>query len=135
MLDAAHNHMIGEDDKLPSSCAVSRGELELAQGQPDAAESMLRKTILQGVGSEGRRPGNTLHTRAVTAICMPPWQASGSPGADRAPVPTWLSGSDTGCASLATPSLPVPAIGSTAWYRRYNALSIANCATLTEIYW
>ena len=40
--------MIGEDNSFQlKNYAVSRGELELAQGQPDAAESMLRKTILQ----------------------------------------------------------------------------------------
>jgi CHAT domain-containing protein len=46
-LDAAKRHMAGNDDfLLKRSYAAARGELELAQGHPEAAETMLREAIL-----------------------------------------------------------------------------------------
>ncbi len=59
LLDAAHNHMVGEDNYFQlSRYAVARGELELAQGDSNTAESTLRAAILKeelegkGVGRE-----------------------------------------------------------------------------------
>ncbi len=59
MLDAAQNHMIGEDNDFQlSRYALLRGEFELAQGHAGAAESLLRAAILKeeqearGVGRE-----------------------------------------------------------------------------------
>ena len=62
MLDAAHNHMIGEDNcvQLRNYAAV-RGELDLALGHPETAESTLRAAILKeelearGAGEENIR--------------------------------------------------------------------------------
>ncbi len=59
MLDAARNHMIGDDNDLQlSRYALLRGEFELIQGHAGAAESLLRAAILKeeqearGIGRE-----------------------------------------------------------------------------------
>jgi len=48
VLDAAHNHMAGEDNSYHRrDYAVARGELDLVQGHPEAAEPLLRDAILE----------------------------------------------------------------------------------------
>jgi tetratricopeptide (TPR) repeat protein len=87
MLDAAHNHMVGEDNSFQlRNYAVARGELELAQGHPDRSESMLRKTILQEE-SEAKDAGRenisyARRDRDLYAALAAIWLAQGRPGVD-----------------------------------------------------
>ncbi len=87
MLDTAHNHMVGQDNSFQlRNYAVARGELELAQGHPDAAESLLRKTILQEE-SEAKGAGRenisyARRDRDLYAELAGVWFAEGRPGVD-----------------------------------------------------
>jgi len=48
MLDAAYDHMAGERNTYTRrDYAVARGQLELTQGHPEAAESMLRDAVIE----------------------------------------------------------------------------------------
>ncbi|MGA8668643.1 MAG: CHAT domain-containing protein [Terracidiphilus sp.] len=85
LLDAAHNHMIGEDNSFQlSQYALVRGELESAQGRTNLAESILHAAILkeelegESVGRENityARQNRDLYA-ALTGI----WMAQGRPG-------------------------------------------------------
>jgi len=85
MLDDAHNHMIGEDNSLQlRNYAAARGELELALGHPETAESTLRTAILkeeleaQGTGKENIVFAR--QNRELYAALAGVWLAEGRPG-------------------------------------------------------
>jgi tetratricopeptide (TPR) repeat protein len=87
MLDDAHNHMVGEDNSLQlRNYAVVRGELELALGHPDTAESALRAAILkEELEARGAGQQNIIFARAdrdLYAALSGVWLAQGRPGID-----------------------------------------------------
>ena len=85
MLDAAHNHMVGEDNSVQlRNYAAARGELELALGHPEAAESTLRAAILKEE-SEARGVGKenvvfARENRGLYAALAGVWVAENRPG-------------------------------------------------------
>ena len=87
MLDAAHNHMVGEDNSLQlRNYAAARGELELALGDSGTAESTLRAAILkEELEARGAGEANVAYARqnrelyaALTGV----WLAQGRSGID-----------------------------------------------------
>lgn len=87
MLDDAHNHMEGMDNPLQlENYAVTRGDLELALGHPEKAESTLRAAVLEeerqarGAGRE-----NIIFARQdrdLYATLAGVWLAEKRPGID-----------------------------------------------------
>ena len=87
MLDAAHNHMVGEDNSLQlRNYAAARGELELALGHTESAESTLRAAILkEETEASGARDQNVVYARQnrqLYAALAGVWLAEGRPGLD-----------------------------------------------------
>jgi hypothetical protein len=87
MLDDAHDHMVGEDNSLQlRNYAVARGELELALGHAESAESTLHAAILKeefearGAGQENITIARA--NRDLYAALAGVWLAQGRPGID-----------------------------------------------------
>jgi CHAT domain-containing protein/uncharacterized protein YciU (UPF0263 family) len=87
MLDAAHSHMAGEQNSYHRrDYAVARGRLELAQGHPEAAESMLREALVEeerlfGMGG-AERIVQAQQDRDLYALLAGIWLAQGRSGQD-----------------------------------------------------
>ncbi|MGA7107552.1 MAG: CHAT domain-containing protein [Terracidiphilus sp.] len=87
LLDAARSHMLGEDSDFQlSRYAAARGELELARGDANGADSTLRAAILKEE-LEGRGAGqeNITHARQnrdLYANLAGAWLAEGRPGTE-----------------------------------------------------
>ncbi|MDE3188585.1 MAG: CHAT domain-containing protein, partial [Acidobacteriota bacterium] len=87
MLDDAHNHMVGEDNSLQlRNYAVARGELELALGHAESAESTLHEAVLtEELQARGAGQQNITIARAdrdLYAALAGVWLAQGRPGID-----------------------------------------------------
>ncbi len=87
MLDAAHNHMMGEDNSLQlRNYAAARGELELALGHPEIAESTLRSAILkEELEARGAGVQNAVYARQnrqLYGALAGVWLAEVRPGLD-----------------------------------------------------
>ncbi len=87
MLDAAHNHMMGEDNSLQlRNYAAARGELELALGHLEIAESTLRSAILkEELEARGAGVQNAVYARQnreLYGALAGVWLAEGRPGLD-----------------------------------------------------
>jgi tetratricopeptide (TPR) repeat protein len=86
-LDAARVHMAGQDDFLEQRAyAAARGQLELALGHPETAESMLREAILKEE-RQARRVGTeniifAQQNRDLYAVLAGVWLAQGRSGQD-----------------------------------------------------
>ena len=86
-LDSAKSHMAGEDDSLEKRAyAAARGELELEQGHPEAAERMVRDAILEEE-RQARKVGaaNIIfaeQNRDLYAVLAGIWQAENRPGVE-----------------------------------------------------
>jgi tetratricopeptide (TPR) repeat protein len=86
-LDSAKSHMAGEDDSLDKRAyAAARGELELEQGHPEAAERMVRDAILEEE-RQARKVGvaNIIfaeQNRDLYAVLAGIWQAENRPGVE-----------------------------------------------------
>lgn len=86
-LDAAQAHLSGEDNWLQqANYAVERGELELALGHPEVAESTLREAILTAeLRSRGAGPSSIVSARQdrdLYATLAGVWLAENRPGKD-----------------------------------------------------
>lgn len=87
LLESSREHIRGlDDDAERSAYAAARGQLQLARGQPAAAEGALREAIL-AEESQGRRAGagNIIfarNNRALYATLAGIWMAEGRPGID-----------------------------------------------------
>jgi len=82
MLDAAHSDMTGMDDSADRRAyAAARGQLELALGHPEAAESMLREAILVEEAKASKvGAGNIIfaqQNRDLYAVLVGVWLAQG----------------------------------------------------------
>jgi tetratricopeptide (TPR) repeat protein len=82
ILDAAHNDMAGQnDDSDQRAYAAARGQLDLALGHPDAAESMLREAVLTEEAKAGKvGAGNIIfaqQNRDLYAVLAGVWLAQG----------------------------------------------------------
>ena len=87
MLDVAHTHMVGEDNSLQlRNYAGARGELELALGHPEAAESTLRAAILkEELLARGAGKENVVfarENRELYAALAGVWLAENRPGVE-----------------------------------------------------
>ena len=87
LLEGAHNHMVGEDNPLQlRNYAVVRGELELALGHPETAESSLRAAILEeereAPGAETENIVAARGDRELYAALAGVWVAEKRPGID-----------------------------------------------------
>jgi tetratricopeptide (TPR) repeat protein len=85
MLDAAYGHMAGERNTYPrKEYAVARGQLELAQGHPEAAEPLLRDAIIEEERLAGKADAEGIaraqQDRALYAVLAGVWLAQGRPG-------------------------------------------------------
>jgi tetratricopeptide (TPR) repeat protein len=85
MLDSARNHMAGEDNSLQlRNYAAVRGELELALGHPESAESTLRAAILkEELLARGAGEENVVfarQNRELYAALAGVWVAENRPG-------------------------------------------------------
>ena len=85
MLDDVHNHMVGQDNSLQlRNYATARGELELALGHPEAAESTLRAAILrEELLASGAGKENVVfarENRELYAALAGVWVAENRPG-------------------------------------------------------
>jgi tetratricopeptide (TPR) repeat protein len=86
-LDSAKSHMAGEDDSLEKRAyAAARGELELEQGHPEAAERMVRDAILEEE-RQARKVGaaNIIfaeQNRDLYAVLAGIWQAENRPSVE-----------------------------------------------------
>jgi tetratricopeptide (TPR) repeat protein len=87
MLDAAYVHMAGQESDFHKDLyALARGQLELASGHPETAESTLRKAILNRelqAGNAGRE--NIIFARQdrdLYAALAGVWLAQSQPGVD-----------------------------------------------------
>jgi len=87
MLDTAHNDMAGQDDDADRRAyAAARGQLDLALGHPNAAESMLREAILMEEAKAGKvGAGNIIfaqQNRDLYAVLAGVWLAQGRSSQD-----------------------------------------------------
>jgi tetratricopeptide (TPR) repeat protein len=85
MLDAAHGHIEGGQNSYHRrDYAVARGELALAQGHPEAAETMLRSAVLEAerLGSKGGAESIVMarQDRGTYAVLAGVWLAQGRTG-------------------------------------------------------
>jgi tetratricopeptide (TPR) repeat protein len=86
-LDSARSHMAGQDDSLEKRAyAAARGELELEQGHPEAAERMVHDAILEEE-RQARKVGaaNIIfaeQNRDLYAVLAGIWQAENRPGVE-----------------------------------------------------
>ncbi|MFZ0743279.1 MAG: CHAT domain-containing protein [Terracidiphilus sp.] len=85
MLDDANNHMIGEDNPLQlRRYATALGELELALGHPESAESTLRAAVLkEELQARGAGTENVVYAREdreLYAALAGVWLAQKRPG-------------------------------------------------------
>lgn len=87
LLDAARNHMVGEDNHFQlRNYAAVRGDLELAEGHADLAESTLRNAILreelEGAGAGEQNVTYARQNRDLYAALAGVWLAESRPGID-----------------------------------------------------
>jgi tetratricopeptide (TPR) repeat protein len=87
MLEAMQGHMAGENNSFHRrDYALNRGRLELAQGHPDTAESLLRAAVIEEerLGAKGGTESITLaqQDRETYAVLAGVWLAQGRPGED-----------------------------------------------------
>jgi tetratricopeptide (TPR) repeat protein len=85
MLDAAYDHMAGERNTYTRrDYAVARGQLELTQGHPEAAESMLRDAVIEEERLAGKARAEGIaraqQDRALYAVLAGVWLAQGRSG-------------------------------------------------------
>jgi tetratricopeptide (TPR) repeat protein len=85
MLDAAYGHMAGERNTYPhKEYAVARGQLELVQGHPEAAEPLLRDAIIEEERLAGKADAEGIaraqQDRALYAVLAGVWLAQGRSG-------------------------------------------------------
>jgi tetratricopeptide (TPR) repeat protein len=87
MLEAMQSHMAGENNSFHRrDYALNKGRLELAQGHPDTAESLLRAAVLEEerLGAKGGTESITLaqKDRDIYAVLAGVWLAQGRAGED-----------------------------------------------------
>ncbi len=86
-LDAAHFHLAGSDNWIDrASYATERGELDLALGHPDQAESTLREAILieerRALGAGPSSVVSARQDRDLYATLAGVWMAENRPGSE-----------------------------------------------------
>lgn len=87
LLDAARNHMVGEDNHFQlRNYAAVRGDLDLAEGHADLAESTLRDAILreelEGAGAGEQNVTYARQNRDLYAALAGVWLAENRPGVE-----------------------------------------------------
>jgi tetratricopeptide (TPR) repeat protein len=87
MLQSAHGHMEGENNSFHRrEYALAHGRLELAQGHPERAESLLREALIEEerLAAKGGAESITFaqQDRAMYAVLAGIWLAQGRPGED-----------------------------------------------------
>ena len=85
LLDSAHAHLSGDESVVHlRSYAAARGQLELALGHPESAESVLRDAILdeerEGANAGAGNVVVALQNRELYAVLAGVWLAQGVPG-------------------------------------------------------
>jgi len=85
MIDAAYDHMAGERNTYTrKEYAVARGQLELAQGHPEAAEPLLRNAVIEEERLAGKADAEGIaraqQDRALYAVLAGVWLAQGRSG-------------------------------------------------------
>jgi tetratricopeptide (TPR) repeat protein len=85
MLDSAHGHMAGEHNSYHRrDYAMVRGQLELAEGHPEAAEPMLREALLEEERLAGKGGEESVvlaqQDRELYAVLAGVWLAEGRSG-------------------------------------------------------